>query len=306
MLVKNIADFKKVQELKQFNIKQEVAMKAAFMVSPVGFSLNEQTAQDNDYMQMDESVDEKLAVFQQMQLARTLTDFGIPVVTFPGSEDTPDAVFPNNAFATNHNRRYIVGSMKYPNRQLETQRRDIRKFFGGVLGYEEYEIENHRAIAELTGVMVPDRGRNVGFVGMTERVDEAGAVELDEGFQLDLTFQFDLAEGEYHTNVVMACLASVGCVIHKDSFADPDVVQAIDDFYEGRILYLSDEEKMAFCGNCISITDRDVLFSQTAFDTLSVSSRKILNNWGLDIHGVDVSELEKAGGSLRCMIGEIF
>lgn len=306
MLVKNIADFKKVQELKQFNIKQEVAMKAAFMVSPVGFSLNEQTAQDNEYMQMDESVDEKLAVFQQMQLARTLTDFGIPVVTFPGSEDTPDAVFPNNAFATNHNRRYIVGSMKYPNRQLETQRRDIRKFFGGVLGYEEYEIENHRAIAELTGVMVPDRGRNVGFVGMTERVDEAGAVELDEGFQLDLTFQFDLAEGEYHTNVVMACLASVGCVIHKDSFADPDVVQAIDDFYEGRILYLSDEEKMAFCGNCISITDRDVLFSQTAFDTLSVSSRKILNNWGLDIHGVDVSELEKAGGSLRCMIGEIF
>lgn len=306
MLVKTIADFKKVQELKQFNIKQEVAMKAAFMVSPVGFSLNEQTAQDNEYMQMDESVDEKLAVFQQMQLARTLTDFGIPVVTFPGSEDTPDAVFPNNAFATNHNKRYIIGSMRYPNRQLETQRRDIRKFFGGVLGYEEYEIENHRAIAELTGVLVPDRGRNVGFIGMTERVDETGAVELDEGFQLDLTFQFDLAEGEYHTNVVMACLASEGCVIHKESFADPDVVQAIDDFYEGRILYISDEEKMAFCGNCISITDRDVLFSQTAFDTLSTASRKTLTNWGLDIHGVEVSELEKAGGSLRCMIGEIF
>lgn len=306
MLVKTIEDFKKVQELKQFNIKQEVAMKAAFMVSPVGFSLNEQTAQDNEYMQMDQSVDEKLAIFQQMQLARTLTDFGIPVVTFPGSEDTPDAVFPNNAFATNHNRRYIVGSMKYPNRQLETQRRDIRKFFNGVLGYEEYEIEHHRAIAELTGVLVPDRGRNVGFIGMTERVDDAGAVELDEGFQLDLTFQFDLAEGEYHTNVVMACLASVGCVIHKESFADPDVVQAIDDFYDGQMLYLSDEEKMAFCGNCISITDRDVLFSQTAFDTLSASSKKTLTNWGLDIHGVDVSELEKAGGSLRCMIGEIF
>ena len=306
MLVKNIADFKKVQELKKFNVKQEVAMKAAFMVSPVGFSLNEQTAQDNEYMQMDQKVDEKLAIYQQMHLARTLTDFGIPVVTFPGSEDTPDAVFPNNAFATNHYRRYIVGSMRYPNRQLETQRRDIRKFFNGVLGYEEYEIEHHRAIAELTGVLVPDRGRNVGFVGMTERVDEAGAVELDEGFQLDLTFQFDLAEGEYHTNVVMACLASVGCVLHKESFADPDVVQAIDDFYEGHVLYLSDEEKMAFCGNCISITERDVLFSQTAFDTLSASSKKTLTNWGLDIHGVDVSELEKAGGSLRCMIGEIF
>jgi hypothetical protein len=306
MLVKNVADFKKVQELKNFKIKQDVSMKGAFMVSPIGFALNEQTAQDNEYMQMNQEVDEKLAIYQQMHLARVLTDFGIPVITFPGSEDSPDAVFPNNAFATNHNRRYIIGSMRYPNRQLETERRDIRKFFNNVLGYEEYVIEHHRAIAELTGVLVPDRGRNIGFVGMTERVDEEGAVELDEGFQLDLTFQFDLAEGEYHTNVVMACLASVGCVLHKDSFADPEVVKAIDDFYQGKILYLSDEEKMAFCGNCISITERDVLFSKNAYNTLSTSSKKTLTNWGLDIHGVDVSELEKAGGSLRCMIGEIF
>ncbi len=306
MLVKTIADFKEAQKYSNYPIKQAVAMKAAFMVSPVGFSLNEQTAQDNEYMQMDESVDEKLAIYQQMHLARVLTDFGVPVLSFPGSVHTPDAVFPNNSFATNHNRRYIVGSMRYPNRQLETERKDIRKFFNSVLDYDEYIIEHPKAIAELTGVLVPDRGRNIGFVGMTERVNEEGAMALAEGFQLDLTFQFDLAEGEYHTNVVMANLAGEAVVMHKDSFADPEVVQAIDDFYEGKILYLSDEEKMAFCGNCISITERDVLFSQTAFDTLSTASKKTLDKWGFNIHGVEVSELEKAGGSLRCMIGEIF
>ncbi|MFV0543160.1 MAG: arginine deiminase-related protein [Marinicella pacifica] len=306
MLVKTVADFKEAQKYANYPIKQAVAMKAAFMVSPVGFSLNEQTAQDNEYMQMDESVDEKLAIYQQMHLARVLTDFDIPVISFPGSVHTPDAVFPNNSFATNHNRRYIVGSMRYPNRQLETERKDIRKFFNSVLDYDEYIIEHPKAIAELTGVLVPDRGRNIGFVGMTERVNDEGAVALAEGFQLDLTFQFDLAEGEYHTNVVMANLAGAAVVMHKDSFADPEVVQAIDDFYEGNILYLSDEEKMAFCGNCISITEQDVLFSQTAFDTLSTASKKKLDKWGFRIHGVEVSELEKAGGSLRCMIGEIF
>ncbi len=306
MLVKTVADFKEAQKYANYPIKQAVAMKAAFMVSPVGFSLNEQTAQDNEYMQMDESVDEKLAIYQQMHLARVLTDFDIPVISFPGSVHTPDAVFPNNSFATNHNRRYIVGSMRYPNRQLETERKDIRKFFNSVLDYDEYIIEHPKAIAELTGVLVPDRGRNIGFVGMTERVNDEGAVALAEGFQLDLTFQFDLAEGEYHTNVVMANLAGAAVVMHKDSFADPEVVQAIDDFYEGNILYLSDEEKMAFCGNCISITERDVLFSQTAFDTLSTASKKKLDKCGFRIHGVEVSELEKAGGSLRCMIGEIF
>ena len=280
------------------------------MIRPSTFRSNPQTRADNSFQTdpqwaASDVANRALAEFDDAVSA--IRGAGVTVHVFEDTgSDTPDAVFPNNSFATNHNRRYIVGSMRYPNRQLETERKDIRKFFNSVLDYDEYVIEHPRAIAELTGVLVPDRGRNIGFVGMTERVNEEGAMALAEGFQLDLTFQFDLAEGEYHTNVVMANLAGEAVVMHKDSFADPEVVQAIDDFYEGKVLYLSDEEKMAFCGNCISITERDVLFSQTAFDTLSEASKKKLDKWGFHIHGVEVSELEKAGGSLRCMIGEIF
>ncbi len=306
MLVKTVKDFKAALDQNDFAIKQAGSMKAAFMVSPIGFRLDQQTAQDNEYMLMDQQVDVKLAMYQHQQLARAITDVGVPVVTFPGSEETPDAVFPNNAFATTHQGRYVIGSMKYENRQKETQRQDIRKFFGELLGYEKFEINHSNAVAELTGVLVPDRARNVGFVGMTERVDDAGAKALDEAFATDLMFQFDLTEGEYHTNVVMACLAGTACVIHKGSFADPAVVAAISEFYPGRTLFISDEEKLAFAGNCISITDQDVFFSQTALDALSGESRLKLESWGFVLHGVDVSELEKAGGSLRCMIGEIF
>ena len=306
MIIKNAADFRQQIAQQRYPIKQAATMKAAFMVSPVGFTLDMQTAQDNQYMQMEQAVDATRALVQQMNLAKRISDCGIPVSTFPGSPETPDAVFPNNAFATAHNKRYIIGSMRYANRQKETQRKDIRAFFDDVLGYQKYEIEHESAVAELTGVLVPDRGRAVGFVGMTERVDEAGVAALHEGFQLDLLFQFELKPTEYHTNVVMACLAGEACVICPDSFVQQDDADAIADFYKGRTLEITDAEKQAFIGNCISITTEDVFFSQKALDTLTSQARSKLESWGFKLHGVDVSELEKAGGSLRCMVGEIF
>jgi len=281
-------------------------MKAAFMVSPVGFFLDNQTAQDNRYMRMGENVDTARAMAQQMELARRIGECGVPVVTFPGHPDTPDAVFPNNAFATAHGKRYIVGHMRHPNRQKETRREDIRRFFRSVLGYTEHDLSQQPVVAELTGALVPDRARNIGFVGLSERADTAGAKAMAESFGLEALFQFPLQPDEYHTNVVMAILAGRALVIHPESFADPAVPAAISKFYADRTVVLDESEKLAFAGNCISITDNDVFFSQTALNALAPKKRQQLENWGFRLHGVDVSELEKAGGSLRCMVGEIF
>ncbi|VAW34990.1 hypothetical protein MNBD_GAMMA01-974, partial [hydrothermal vent metagenome] len=281
-------------------------MKAAFMVSPVGFSLDEQTARDNEYMQMDQQTDANLAIVQQMNLARKISDCGVPVVTFPGSRETPDAVFPNNAFATTHGHKYIIGAMLHANRQKETMRKDIRMFFDDMLGYEKYHISADNAVAELTGVLVPDRARNIAFCGMTERVNDVGAKAMYEAFGLDLMFQFDLKQSEYHTNVVLACLAGRGCILHADSFADPEVPKAIAKFYQDKTIFLTDAEKLAFAGNGITITENDLFLSQTAFAALASDSKDKLAQWGFKLHHVQVDELEKAGGSLRCMVGEIF
>ena len=129
MIVKTPEDFIQAVQTNIYPIKQAGAMKAAFMVSPVGFTLDEQTASDNEYMQMDQETNADLAIVQQMHLARKISDCGIPVVTFPGSPETPDAVFPNNAFATAHGNKYIIGAMLHENRQKETMRQDIRMFF---------------------------------------------------------------------------------------------------------------------------------------------------------------------------------
>ena len=174
------------------------------------------------------------------------------------------------------------------------------------MGYEKHHINRDNAIAELTGVLVPDRGRNIAFCGMTERVNDAGAQAMHDMFGLDLMFQFDLAEGEYHTNVVLACLAGKACILHADSFADPEVPKAIAEFYKDKTIFLTDAEKLAFAGNGITITENDLFLSQTAYDALAQDKKDKLESWGFTLHHVQVSELEKAGGSLRCMVGEIF
>lgn len=69
---------------------------------------------------------------------------------------------------------------------------------------------------------------------------------------------------------------------------------------------LNETEKNAFAGNCIALTDQDLFMSQTGIDALRPSSRQTLESWGFVIHGTDLHEIEKAGGSLRCMVAEIF
>src|SRR6185437_2636710 len=121
--------------------------RAAFLVAPVEFSLAAESARDNRYM------DTSLAV----------------------DPATPDAVFPNNVFGTAPG-RLIVGRMRHAVRQREAERSDIRDFFGEVLGYDEIDLSGCTdLVAELTGSLIIDRARGVGYCGLSERCDMAGA-----------------------------------------------------------------------------------------------------------------------------------
>jgi hypothetical protein len=121
-----------------------------------------------------------------------------------------------------------------------------------------------------------------------------------------MTFSFQLEADEYHTNVVMMILASRACVIYPPAFVDPAVPEAIARAFPGRTLVLDNNEKNAFAGNCIALTNKDLFMSKTGFDALRRTSREALESWGFDIHSADLHEIEKAGGSLRCMVAEIF
>jgi len=288
----------------QLQANAPASPRGVLMVEPNNFRLNEESARDNQYMDLRVTTDPDKALEQYIDLLALIREAGIPVKSFAGDSRTPDDVFPNNVFGTAPG-RFIVGRMLHPNRQLEAQRQDIRAYFQGQ-GYKTIDLSADECVAELTGPLVIDRARRLGFCGMTPRVNDAGVRAMHKAFDLLYTLQFDLAGSEYHTNVVLSILAGRACVVHAGSMADPRIPRTLSGIYGGRVLYLNDAEKASFAGNCIALTQHDLFMSQAAADSLQKTNRALLQTWGFRIHSARLDEIEKAGGSLRCMVAEIY
>lgn len=277
--------------------------RGAFFVRPDHFALAEESATDNRYMASG-GVDRELALCQHEALVDAVSRV-IPTQVFPGLPDAPDAVFPNNVFATVPG-KLLVGAMRHPVRQREADRDDIPDGFRTQLGYAVESLIAPGVVAELTGALVPDRAAGIGWFGLTERLNHAGAEAMHRAFGLRASLVFELAPGEYHTNVVMSVLAGRAVVLHAGSFADPRVPELIAAHYAPSVVWLSDEEKANFVGNCIALAPDTVFMSARADAALREANRTILRNAGFTVRSVDLSEIEKAGGSLRCCVAEIF
>ncbi len=279
--------------------------KAALVVSPDGFRVSDETRSDNRYMQPEHDTDSTRAHQEHAALVRAI-DRCVPVVRFKGDAASPDAVFPNNAFGT-INGRLIVGAMRHPERQLETLRRDIPRFFRTRLGYAVRRLDRDPdCVAELTGALAIDRGRGMGYCGLSERCNLAGAHAMHDAFDLRRTFVFELASGEYHTNVVLAVLASKLLLICPEALADPRAADAIAAAYAPHVVWLDAEEKQGFCGNAIALDAQVAWLSERAADTLRPASRAVIERAGFAIGAVPLGEIETAGGSLRCCVAEVF
>ncbi len=278
--------------------------RAAFMVSPEQFSLAAESASDNRYMDLRQSVDAMRAATQHRLLHRALSQ-SLPTVCFPGDASAPDGLFPNNVFATAGG-KLLLGHMRHPVRQAEADRADIRGFFRELLAYPEIDLREQPGICELTGALIIDHRRGLGFCGLSERCDAVGAAAMHAAFGLRATLLFDLADGEYHSNVLLSVLAGRAVVLAEDGFADPRVAGAIADLYAPHAIRLSAAEKQAFAGNCLALAPDQVWMSQAAANALSPEHRLGLEQAGFQVRSVPLDELEKAGGSLRCCVAEIF
>jgi hypothetical protein len=278
--------------------------RAAFLVAPDGFTLAEQSAQDNRYMAGISAFDAMRASEQHRDLHRAFSAV-LPTICFPGDAQTPDALFPNNVFGTTAG-RYIIGRMRHEVRQREAARDDIRGFFGSVLDYAEVDLSTQEHPCELTGALVIDRARGLGFCGLSERCDEEGARLMHEAFGLRATLLFDLAPGEYHTNVVLAVLAGRAAIVCPDGFADSRTTEAIASLYAPHVVRCSPAEHAAFVGNAIALSPDKVWMSARAGQALRAEHRGLLREAGFEVATVELDAIEAGGGSLRCCVGEIF
>lgn len=277
--------------------------KAAFLVIPDGFALAEESASDNAYMNLSVAVDPLRALEQHHALHAALST-AVPTVAFPGELSTPDDLFPNNVFGTAPG-RLVLGHMRHAVRRREAERADIRGFFAA-MGYQEVDLRQQPGFCELTGSLVIDRARGLGFAGLGERCDAAGAAAMHAAFGLRATLMFNLAPGEYHTNVVLSVLAGRAMVVCPAGFADPAVARAIGTLYAPHLVELSAAQKAAFAGNCIALSPDRAWFSQAGADALTPAQVQTLADAGLAVAPVGLDEIEKAGGSLRCCVAEIY
>lgn len=282
--------------------------RAAFLVTPDGFQRADESAQDNRYMADADGFDAGAALREHRDLQRALSQC-LPVVAFAGDAATPDAVFPNNVFATARvagTGRSIIGRMRHPVRQREALRADIRRFFTDVLGHDCVDLSQQAHPCELTGALVVDRARGIGYAGLSERCDARGAALMHEAFGLRATFLFDLAPGEYHTNVVLAVLAGRAALVCPAGFADAGDAAAIASVYGRHGLVLSDAEHRAFAGNAISLSPDIVWMSGRAAASLRADTGDGLADAGFEVRSVSLDAIEAAGGSLRCCVAEIY
>lgn len=278
--------------------------RAAFLVAPDGFGRAAESAIDNRYMAAAEAYDAARASAEHRALHRALSSV-LPVACFPGDPDAPDALFPNNVFATVPG-TLVVGRMRHAVRRREAARPDIRGFFRELLGYAERDLSTQPHPCELTGSLVVDRARGLGFCGLSERCDPEGARLVHEALGLRATLVFDLAPGEYHANVVLSVLAGRAALVCPAGFADPAVPAAIARLYGPHGIALGPEQHAAFVANAIALPGDTVWMSANAGAALAPAHREALAAAGFALRTVPLDAIEAAGGSLRCCVAEIF
>jgi hypothetical protein len=302
---------------------QEQITSNVFMIRPVSFSYNEETAFSNTFQQ------EKTISAEQINAIakQSFDDFvnqlklrGINVFVFNDTieNDTPDSVFPNNWVSLHHSGKAILYPMEAKNRRLE-RRTDILDFLktkfdlNQVIDLSYFEAQNK--FLEGTGSLVLDRINRIAYACLSSRTNKEVINEWEKqmkGYET-VVFQASDVNGHpiYHTNVLM-CMGDTFCIICLNAIADIDqrfYVKKIIETTRKEVIEISLDQMQNFAGNMLLLKTKNdkklLVMSVRALKSLNSSQKKLLEEKA-EILAVDIDIIETlGGGSARCMIAEI-
>lgn len=293
------------------------APNAVVLIRPHHFRPNPQTAADNTFQRETDHDVSRAAFDASTRVAEVLRGEGVRVHLFEDAgESHPDSVFPNNWFSTHAGGRVAIYPMYAPNRRGE-RRADIVEMLKReyrvqeVIDYSGLELDG--LFLEGTGAMVLDHVSRIAYAVRSHRCDPV----LVERFCTVFGYEpvvFDAADPDgvpvYHTNVMM-CIGTDIALIGLDAIVGDarraEIARRIRD--TGRVLVdLSPEQVASFAGNAIELRDADgeriLVLSETAHRSLSDEQLATLSA-SCRVLPIDVSPIELAGGSVRCMIAGI-
>ncbi|NVD08567.1 amidinotransferase [Vibrio sp. JPW-9-11-11] len=311
-----------ILEKKQLSVQNA---NCVVMVPPKEFAFNAETAQDNEFQhQVNETTSHirHLAMQEFNAMVDQLRQAGVQVVVFDyplGDIETPDAVFPNNWFSTTADGRLYTFPMACKNRQHEVKTDalvEALEFAGRpVLAQDDLlDYLGQDAHLESTGVMVKDHLNQTVYAALSQRCDREVLEDYAQriGYQRVVSFQTALPSGKpiYHTNVMMA-IGEGFCVICDEvipEFERRFVLKSLAK--DKQVISISLEQMNQFCGNILQLEtvngEKVIAMSQSAYDAFSPAQLAQLSSHG-KLMPFNVQTIENiGGGSVRCMLGEVF
>mgnify|MGYP001481583022 FL=1 len=293
-----------------------------FLVEPVAFGYNAETAKNNYFQQRDNAPGSEIhskALTEFNNFAMKLREHNIDVKIFKDTVVplTPDSIFPNNWISFHADKTIALYPMFAKNRRLERRTDIIESFeYERIVDYSVFEKNN--LYLEGTGSMILDRVNKIAYAALSERTSK----ELFMQFCADYSYEaiyfnsFHTVVNQrlpiYHTNVMMSVADKYAVVC----------LECIDDEYERKmvvdklnetkieIIEISEKQVQSFAGNMLQLRNAEneklLVMSQCAFDSLTPTQITKLKTYN-EFIVASIPTIEKyGGGSVRCMIAEIF
>lgn len=297
------------------------------MVRPANFGFNPETAENNFYQKKDDRGAEEIRELARKEFdgfVALLRDQGVNVLVI---EDTAqpkktDAVFPNNWFSTHSNGKLILYPMFSPVRRTERRKDIVEQLIHS--GFRVNEIldlsffEESGQYLEGTGSMVMDHQAKVIYACYSERTHPVPLNYVGQivGYRV---IGFDAAQqinGEiwpiYHTNVMMhiGTDLAVVCLDSIPKTAERRKVQESLTKSGKKVIPITPKQKFNFAGNMLEVSndggEKFTVMSQAAYDILNVGQIQQIEKY-TTIISPSIPTIEKlGGGSVRCMMAEIF
>lgn len=294
------------------------------MVRPANFGFNTQTAVNNAFQTESTHLSSKEISTQARQefdmLVEKLRSVSIEVIVIEDTDQPikKDAIFPNNWFTTHANGNIITYPMFAPMRRLE-RREDIITLLEKRFNYNNRvqleSNETHDLFLEGTGSIILDRINRYAYACRSMRTDE-GILDVFCDLNKVKKVIFDASDESgmpiYHTNVMMT-LGETFCVICMDSIKNVTERQMVEQQLTSNgkeIIDISFAQMNSFAGNMLHLKGRDdetyLVMSTQAYDSLSDNQIERLEKHTHLLHS-SINTIESSGGgSVRCMIAEVF
>lgn len=295
------------------------------MVRPSDFGWNAETARDNEFQHRpDISTAETLreaALNEFATAVQSLQDAHVKVLVLeknPSLGPAPDAVFPNNWCSVWPDGRLFTYPMRTSNRQLEVRPREVQSLLvsaGKIVTINRVQAAPGLSL-EGTGALVFDHVNARVYAARSERCDAGLAQKHARALAYEfLLFDTRSSSGRafYHTNVIL----SVGenfAVIASYALSNPaerEAVLASLQRDKSLVIELTPEQtEQHFCANMLQLAtttgEHIIALSQRAYDGLSETQRAQLSEHGR-LLPLTVTQIENVGGgSVRCMLAEVF